>query len=156
MDTTPKTSPEGQTCLKLADLIRLAGRESVLQDFKIHCAQRSKKIHPIDLFREGKFDEWQKRQNKKNFGREHVLSLIDLRRNRWLFAGVFKVDGPPTPTDEGEWEYSLSKVSGLDHLIGRAIVKFKKAFKCVYLNGQKYIDKMEISEIGPDEVFPGH
>jgi hypothetical protein len=74
-----------------------------------------------------------------------------------LFAGVFEVHGEPTrrPTGDG-WQYSLSEVPGLGHLVGRAIIEFKKTFRNAYPEGENHIEKLAISEIKPIEDFPGY
>jgi len=38
--------------------------------------------------------------------------------------------------------YSTEEVAGLEHLAGRAVVKFRKEFRASYLKGEKYADQL--------------
>ena len=120
--------------IKLIDLINLSGVS--LSNFKIHCG--TGKINPpLEAFFDGKFKEWQEYQNQKNFQCDEVLSLIHLSLDKWLFAGVYKVLDVEQRTKRGKtwYEYSTQEVPGLEHLTGRAIVKFQKNFRASYLIG---------------------
>ena len=78
--------------LKLIHLLRLAGID--LDDYKIHCAiDTSRNNRPLDDFFAGNFKTYQETQTKKNFNKSHILSLIHLNGNDWLFAGIWKVLG---------------------------------------------------------------
>jgi hypothetical protein len=81
--------------LKLIQLLRLAGID--LDDYKIHCAiDTSKNNRPLDAFFAGNFKNYQEVQTKKNFNKSHILSLIHINKDNWLFAGVWKVLGIET------------------------------------------------------------
>ena len=144
--------------IQLIDLIRLAGVE--LNDFKIHCATGSDPP-PLEAFFDGSFRQWQEHQRQKNFECEHILSLIHLESDRWLFAGVYAVEG----VGRGRWKgvpyyrYSTREVDGLDHLTGKAIVQFNKTFRASYLRDPKYVDQLLIAEIRDRRMtiadFPG-
>ncbi|PYL06856.1 MAG: hypothetical protein DME33_12425 [Verrucomicrobia bacterium] len=80
--------------LKLIDLLHISGVD--LGDYKIHCATDNKISgwHPLEQYYAGNFEEGQSQQSHKNFECDHVLSLIKLgNSNRWLFVGVYRVDG---------------------------------------------------------------
>ena len=132
--------------LKLIDLIKLCGVS--LSNYKIHCAT-SLSHPPLEAFFDGKFRQWQERQNQKNFECDQILSLIHLGGSRWLFAGVFKVLGvKPGATHNPEgFTYSTSEVEGLNHLTGRAIVRFEKKFRASYLLGPKHENQLFIDAI---------
>ncbi len=144
--------------IKLESLIELAGIE--LGDFKIHCATGSNR--PLDAFFGGHFEQWQEQQNQKNFECEKILSLIQLNRVEWLFAGVWNVRGyKQRRSNKRTWfEYSTDEVLGLEHLVGHAIVRFEKNFRASYLRGPKYIDDLRVSELLPQRMsigdFPGY
>lgn len=149
---------KGSQMIKLTDLIELAGVQ--LNNFKIHCATGENPT-PMEAFYDGKFREWQERQNNKNFECKQILSLIHDNGSAWLFAGVYEVLGvaPGTWKPSKCFMYSTRELKGLDHLVGRAIVAFDKKFRASYLNGEKYADLLHVSAIldqrktiGP---FPG-
>lgn len=145
--------------LKLMDILRLAG--ITLAHYKIHCATGFNPA-PLEAFFDGKFKQWQEQQNQKNFQCENILSLIHLGGDRWLFAGVYAVEG----VEPGTWKsdpcflYSTREVDGLDHLTGRAIVEFRKTFRASYLRGAKFADQLIIVEIRNQRMtigdFPGY
>ncbi len=144
--------------IKLIDLIRLAGLE--LRDFKIHCATWTGHTL-LETFFDGSFKQWQEQQNRKNFECQHILSLIHLGGDQWLFAGVYVVEG----VARGKWkealcyQYSTRETEGLEHLTGKVIVQFKKACRASYLRGDKYTDRLVVAEIRPQRMtigdFPG-
>lgn len=144
--------------LRLVDLIRTARVE--LADFKIHCAKHDTDP-PLGYFLNGTFKEWQERQNQKNFPCRQIVSLIHLHDDRWLFAGVWAVLGvAPRHDEKASWfEYSTREVPGLDHLVGRVIVRFKRTFRASYLRGDRYGDALEVAELRPHRhtvaEFPG-
>ena len=144
--------------IKLKDLIKLSGIE--LSDFKIHCA--TGKINPpLEAFYDGKFKEWQEYQNQKKFECDQIISLINYKRDQWVFVGIYKVLGvKERKKREKTWfEYSTVEMAGLDHLTGRAIIHFEKNFRASYLKGKKFIDQLIVTEIRPKRMsvgdFPG-
>jgi hypothetical protein len=145
--------------LKLVDLIRLAGVS--LSDYKIHCAE-GEPNPPLDAFLAGKWKEWQEGQNKKNFECDHILSLIRVGKTRWLFVGVYQVLGVKAgaPNNPNGFTYSTREVSGLDHLVGRAVVEFTKTFRASYLRGPRYEDDLLVAAIRDQRMtvgdFPGY
>ncbi len=82
--------------IRLLDLISLAGVK--LGDYKIHCATGSNPT-PLEEFFDGRFKEWQEDQTQRNFQYDHIVSLIHLGADLWLFAGVYSVEGV-TPRKE--------------------------------------------------------
>src|SRR5690349_8503301 len=59
------------------------------QSTKVHLACWNGYEHPIDVYFAGQFQAWQEHQTKRNFGCDHVLSLIDLGQSRWVFVGIY-------------------------------------------------------------------
>jgi len=146
--------------IKLLDLISMAG--VALEKYKIHCATGVIKP-PLEAFFDGKFKEWQEFQRNRNFQCDQIVSLIHLGRNKWLFAGVFLVEGVSGEHNDKRGRYFLYKTTemhGLEHLVGRAIVKFEKKFRASYLKGAKYGDELVVTEIRDQKMsvgdFPGY
>ncbi len=144
--------------IKIIELIELAGVK--LANFKIHCATGNNPS-PLEAFFDGNFRQWQEHQNQKNFQCENILSLIHLDKDLWLFAGVFVVEGFKSGTWKNKpcYRYETQEVDGLDHLTGKAVVKFNKPFRASYLRGAKYANNLLVSEIRPQRMsigdFPG-
>ena len=132
--------------IKLIDLLKIAG--IYLNSYKIHCAS-SKEDSPLEAFFEGRFKEWQEHQNQQNFKCDEIISLIHLQEDRWLFVGIYQVLGVKNRMrGERSWyEYGTRQLTGLDHLVGRVTVQFRKRFSAAYLIGPKYIDKLLVSGI---------
>ncbi len=146
--------------LKLIDLLHLSGVD--LGDYKIHCATDNtiSGWHPLEQYYAGNFEEGQSHQSHKNFECDHVLSLIKLgNSNRWLFVGVYRVDGVQSAKGWSGFTYSLKRQRGLEHLEGRAIIRFSKSFRASYLVGANYADQLIVNEIREEKLsiadFPG-
>lgn len=144
--------------LKLLDLIGMV--KVKLERFKIHCATGWNPT-PLEAFYAGEFKKWQEYQNRQNFRCRQVLSLIHMGGEKWLFAGVFTIEGVQRKSNEKKswYEYSTTEVPGLEHLTGRAIVSFRRTFRASYLKGDRYGQLLAVSEIRPERVsigeFPG-
>jgi len=103
--------------------------------FKIHFAI-GKDFPPLEVFFDGKFNVWLELQNQRNFQCDEIVSLIHLGGDKWLFAGVYAVEGVK-PLNEGEpdiywhpegvpricFKYSTRELDGLEHLTGHAIMR---------------------------------
>ena len=145
--------------IKLLDLIAMA--DIKLCDYKIHCAT-GKEWPPLEAFFDKKFKFWQEIQNQENFKCKHILSLIHLENDYWLFAGVFKVNG----VKRGQWKgksryiYSTQEVKGLEHLVGKAIIQFQKNFRASYLRPAKFEDQLLLIALRKQRMtigsFPGY
>ena len=145
--------------LRLVDLIRLSG--VVLDDYKIHCATDNSVSgwRPLEEYFAGNFEEGQSEQSQKNFECSQVLSLINLGSSkRWLFV-VYRVDGVKSAKGCPGFIYSLTRVPGLKHLEGRAIIDFPKSFRASYLVGAKHENQLTVSAIREEKMsiadFPG-
>ncbi len=62
-----------------------------LSKYKLHLAiGPSDKKEPLyELFKDT-FKTWQEWQNKKNFERSYIFSLIYYSRDEWIFGGIYK------------------------------------------------------------------
>lgn len=146
--------------LKLVDLIRLADIE--LGDYKIHCAIDNKRSawRPLQAYFAGTFELGQSQQSQENFKCDHVLSLINLSNSRrWLYVGIYRVDGVRKATTWPGFIYELTRLSGLEHLDGRTIVDFEKAFRQSYLVGPTHENNLIVNSIREERMsiadFPG-
>lgn len=146
--------------IKLLDLISMAGVK--LDNFKIHCATSTTKP-PLESFFDGKFKEWQEFQRNRNFQCDQIVSLIHYKSDKWLFAGVFAVDGISKEKKDKKGKYflySTTEIKGLEHLVGRVFVSFNKNFRASYLRGKKYADMLIVSQIRDKKMsigeFPGY
>lgn len=121
--------------LKLLDVLNIC--EGELKNYKVHFAIGAKdKSEPYNKFLIGEFKEWQEEQTNKNFSRPYVLSLIYCRKDLWLFGGVYKIIGQPTPITKSNgwsgWKYQTELVDIQTDLIGRIFVSYKKEYRQSY------------------------
>ncbi|MCF6222900.1 MAG: GIY-YIG nuclease family protein [Flavobacteriaceae bacterium] len=128
-------------------------------DYKFHLAMPSENSSPILEYHNGTFEKYQALQNKRNFQCEHIISLITLSENRWLFVGVFKVLGIE-PRDENKFKYTSELLKDQDDLIGRIIIEYKRTSRSSYRIGRTIEDQCLISEVLPKKLtigqYPGN
>ena len=126
-----------------------------MESYKVHLATGD----PLDAFFRGKFKEWQEYQTRRNFPCKMVIGLIELRRDKWLFAGVYRILGHKK-VSEKYIAYSTELVEHQEDLIGRIVVNHVRSGRPAYLKGKKDGGNFVISEILPKrlavEDFPGH
>lgn len=124
--------------LKLLDVLKIT--ESEWENYKVHFATGTNdKLKPYKKFLIGEFKDWQEEQTNKNFSRPYVLSLIYYEKNLWIFGGIYKILGAPTPVDHFEehwrgWKYNSELVDRQADLIGRAFVFYQKEYRQSYPN----------------------
>lgn len=144
--------------IKLTDFLLACKIPLNLKSYKIHLATGYPNP-PLEAFFEGKFKEWQEYQTRKNFPCDMVIGLIELTKNKWLFAGVYKVLGHTKKSDK-HIEYSTELVSGQDDLIGRIVVYHERLGRASYLVGKIDGSEFYVSEIKEKklsiEEFPGY
>lgn len=131
--------------LKLTDFLLACKVPLNIHNFKVHLAT-GKSPTPLEAFFENKFKEWQERQTRKNFPCDMVISLIELRRNKWLFSGVYKILGYEKKSEK-HIAYASKLIPRQDDFIGRIIVHHERKGRATYLNGQLDGGKFYISEI---------
>ena len=126
---------------------------------KIHFAGGSRDTQAaLKAFLAGAFKEWQEDQHKENFNRPYVLSLIMLKSDEWLFAGVYSVIGVKKNRN-GRFCYKTELTDIGADLIGRVIVQFKRGFRQSYCCLENYLDQLEVVEIRREvfiKPFPGY
>jgi len=141
-------------------LLSLFNTNIVPSNIKIHLATWNGLDDPKDVYLAGNFDDWQRWQNKRNFEREYVLSLISLPgHGRWLFAGVHRSSKPEWLAEHSSWYYPLQEEADFTDLNGRLIVSFSRPGRQPYLNAENWMQHMRVSEMLPERLsihdFPG-
>jgi len=146
--------------IELVELIELAGVK--LGNYKIHCAvdDVNSSWRPLQAYYTGEFDAGQAWQRNENFKCDTIITLINLfNSEKWLFVGVYEVNGVSIHPDGNGLLYDLIQLPGLGHLDGRAIVAFPKKFRATYLVGAKHRQSMIITAIREERMsiadFPG-
>lgn len=139
--------------MRAFDLIALMDPEVVVERAKIHLATWNGQDNPLDLYLAGKFEDWQRWQNKRNFGRRFVLSLIKLPgRGRWLFAGVHNSLGSERIEEKSLHYYRLEERLACSELSGRLVVSFERSGRQSYLDAEKWVDHLHLAEILPERL----
>lgn len=152
--------------MKLFQLLGIQDAEIVDSDCKIHLASSNGFEDPLDVYFAGDFDEWQRWQTQKNFKRSLVVSLIKLpARHRWLYVGVHRVGKCQLHHNAGRnkdrdlFRYSMERVPTANTYCGRLVVSFARSGRQSYLNGDRWADKLDVTEILPEKRqfsdFPG-
>jgi GIY-YIG catalytic domain len=146
--------------MKLFDILGLQDARITLKDSKVHLATHNGTDNPLRVYFEGKFDEWQSWQNKRNFGKPFVVSLIQLpERDRWLYVGTYAVKASEWREADKVFWYTLEPVQACAELGGRLVVDFERPGRASYLLGESFGAQMVIHELRPErmhlEEFPG-
>lgn len=147
--------------MKLFQLLTALDPSLQPRDCKIHLAVWNGIEDPLHVYFEGRFDEWQSWQTKKNFQRPRVVSLIALRgTHRWLFAGTHDSTGCEWVAREELFQYRLTRRQQTDELDGRLLVDFTRTGRQSYLRAENWVDVMQVAEIRAERLaigeFPGY
>lgn len=146
--------------MKLFDILGLQDPRVTLKDSKVHLATYNGADNPLRVYFEGKFDEWQSWQNRRNFTKRFVVSLIQLpERDRWLYVGTYAVEGDKLVPQKKAYWYTLDPISACAELGGRLVVNFTRPGRNSYLHADPYGEQMQLHELRPErmhlEEFPG-
>jgi len=136
--------------MKLFDLLTLKHDALKPEASKVHFAVFNGIEHPIDVFRDGRFEEWQAWQSKRNFSRDYVVSLIRMMgsSDRWLFAGAYRpVTAKPHPQRADHWLYTTKPVDEVSELAGRVVVKFRNTNRQNVPFGETVAEALEVVEL---------
>lgn len=144
------------------DLIRVLDPEVSLERTKIHLATCNGGDDPLVKFRAGNFEEWQAWQNKRNFERDFVLSLIAMPgRARWLLGGVYARMGcePDSGHRRNAVIYHLAARPKCEELKGRLVCTFERRGRQPYLLAGAWAEKIFVAELLAERMsvdeFPG-
>lgn len=147
--------------MQVFDLIKLLYKEFEPSKTKIHLATWNGKESPLDVYLAGEFDEWQKRQTRRNFERDFVISLVGLPTpNKWLFTGLFKSSGASWNEEKKRYYYSLEQIQSCNELNGRLVADFSRPGRQSYLLSENWGAQILLDEILPERLrikaFPGY
>lgn len=142
------------------DIIHLLDVRVASTNAKVHLASWNGVEDPFRVFLEGRFDEWQSWQTRKNFERDYVVSLIQLaERDRWLFVGTYASSGSEWHEEQKSHCYKLEPLPNYAEIAGRMVVNFTRPGRQPYLNADSCVSQMRVHEVRADrmrlEEFPG-
>lgn len=146
----------------LFDLVRCWEPAFAADKSKVHLARHNGSEHPLDVFIQGNFDEWQRWQDARNFQREFVVSLIQAGSpTRWLFAGLFRTNGCQERVDPTHhFFYDLDRVPAAEEWVGRMYLTSRYKKRNSYLLGETLADDLVVTELLPNRLsigqFPGY
>ncbi len=111
--------------MRLFDLLKVWEPTFDASKAKVHLARHDGAHAPLEVFREGRFDEWQRRQTKRNFECEYLVSLVQAgSATRWLYAGLFRPNGyVDGPDPEHPYIYTLERVPSCEEWVGRLFLE---------------------------------
>jgi len=123
------------------------------EETKIHLAVWSGEDNPIDVFLNGKFEEWQSYQTKRNFQRKYILALIQLNQtDRWLFAGGYISKNCIFSNKDLCYRYDTKYIKELEYFSGKLVIKYKRTGRQSYLNAENWYKNMLVGEIKPEKM----
>ena len=86
--------------LKLLDIMPIG--EADLSRYKIHFAiDIDDSREPLYELSQNTFKKWQEHQNKRNFERDYIFSLVYYGPDEWVFGGVYKALGATWAKGQG-------------------------------------------------------
>lgn len=138
--------------MELFNILRMYDDKALAKDCKLHLARDNGVDNPLDLYRADTFEDWQRWQTKANFGRPLVVALIQHSRNRWLFAGVYGVDGRTFVKKADQYRYDMTLRPQAAPLSGRLIVQFKRPGRQSYLNAERWAPDLIVSELYAERI----
>ena len=116
--------------------------DELLSKKSIHLATGAKdKFEPLRKFKQNEFEKWQEDQNKENFDRPYVLSLIHMQPNQWLFGGIYEVLS--VKECYGGFKYKTRITPESEELVGKLFIGFKKV-RTSHLPAENVIDQMQV------------
>lgn len=154
-------SPKKEEKINLFDIVKIKSQKITPSDCKLHLACRNGFENPINEYLAGTFEEWQSWQNKQNFKRKYIISLIQLpKNNHWLFAGIFRSLNCEYVENEKCYHYQTSGLPEFKDLSGRLIFSFKRTGRQSYLNAEKWANRVNVVELKAKNIsvakFPGY
>lgn len=138
--------------MKLFELIQLREPNINPQSAKVHLACWNGHNHPIDIFFDGKFEEWQSWQTSRNFGRPFIVSLIDLGWGRWLFGGAYRSLACSDEKQGNCYKYTTELMPETEEFTGRVVVDFKRSGRNSYRKAETISDQLEVVEMKSERL----
>ena len=150
----------------MTDQIKLPAAYPIAEPwaYKLHLACRNEDgDQPLDLFvhDRAEWEGWNTwRGARDDFNREFIFSLIDFypQRDRWLFAGAYKIVGR-RPANRAH-SYDIELLPESKPYIGRLKLILKRPGRAKAFNLENYYSDFVVSEILPDpysgEAFAGY
>ena len=146
--------------MQLIDFLRAVDPQISGQNTKIHLATWNGREDPMDEYRAGRFEEWQRWQSKRNFPRPIVISLIDYERpSRWLYAGTYDIGQCEWRKEDNCYRYESTLRQAAAEFVGRLVVTYERDGRQPYRNLDTCQDLLRVSHILPEPLsigdFPG-
>lgn len=147
--------------MRLFELIKIWEPAFEPQLAKVHLACPTGVHDPLEVYKEGGFDEWQRWQNARNFGRPYVVALVDAgQRRRWLFAGLYRPLGTTPVADPWpHYLYDLERLPSCDEWRGRLFVSGQYKARNSYPKGETLAQDLEVVQLLEEPLsigdFPG-
>ena len=148
--------------MRLFDLLRLQEPSFDPSQAKVHLARYNQIDQPIDVYKRGEFDEWQRWQNGHNFNCPMIVSLIQVGSStRWMFAGLFKPVGHIIKKGEqrDHYYYDLERLPSTLDIEGRLFCTSAYTKRNSYVHCKTVAD-MTVVEILSERIsvgtFPGY
>jgi hypothetical protein len=148
--------------MRLFDLLRLQEPHFDPAHAKVHLARYNQIDHPIEVYRRGEFDEWQRWQNGHNFNCALVVSLIQVGSStRWMFAGLFRPTGHKSERGpkRDQYYYDLERLPNTADMEGRLFCTSAYTHRNSYVHCSTVHD-MVVVELLAERIsvgtFPGY
>ncbi|KLN62176.1 hypothetical protein WH96_01180 [Kiloniella spongiae] len=138
--------------MHLFDFISVSFPQATPDTTKLHLAVRDNYGQdPLDIYLAGGFEKWQSWQSKRNFNREHIVSLIQLTEtNSWLFAGAYRSVSCIWNTDH--FDYKTQPIEQLNEYSGRLKIDFNRPGRQSYLKAERWVDSLCLKEMLPKKM----
>lgn len=151
--------------MRIFDFLAIMNPKIHPEETKVHLATQGSGEHPLDLYRIGQFEEFQRWQKKRNFERKFVLALIQRPAlDSWLFAGVYRSNGVKSKKwrdarQSDYYRYELTEDEACREMNGRLVATFARPGRQPYLDAENCSDDIVLSEIFAEKLsfgeFPG-
>lgn len=114
---------------------------------KIHLAVHNGKEDPLEVFFEGDFQDWQSNQRQLNFECDKIISLIQMPKKRWMFAGVYLPQEHHIQARTGRVIYDTELEAASAYLIGRVILRFDRKGQQSYRWLSEFSPALSVDEV---------
>lgn len=130
-----------------------------INKFKVHLAKGPENsLEALDVFLEGTFEEWQGFQSKKNFELPYIFSMIYIRKDEWVFGGIYSVLSFTKEPEHIIYQTQLTPIHS--DLIGRVIINYSRGFRYAYPMLSTIYSELSIIAILREKIsmsdFPGY